>query len=303
MLRGLSQLWGKLRAKRQAQVLQRRAISDALWHSTVAALPFIHRLPTPDLLRLRQLASLFLDRKEFSGARGWVVTDAQAVMVAVQACLPILHIAPPERPDLALRWYDGFVGIVLHESEVRARRSRQDEAGVVHHWQEDLRGEAMQGGPLMLAWSDVAAAGSTASESYNVVIHEFIHVMDMQNGAPDGCPPMPADALRVWQETLQSEYTAFCEQCALWERFGTMASSTVGSGQPVAMAAQRSSGSDSHEGTRLQAPLMDSYGTTSIDEFFAVAAEAYFVRRADFAAMHPRLLALFDGFFRPVRPQ
>jgi MtfA peptidase len=301
MQRGLSQLWGRLRAKRQAQVLQRRAISDALWHSTVAALPFVQALPAPDLLRLRQLASLLLDRKEFSGARGWVVTDAQAVMVAVQACLPILHIAAPERPDLALRWYNGFVGIVLHESEVRARRSRQDEAGVVHHWQEDLRGEAMQGGPLMLAWSDVAAAGSTARESYNVVIHEFIHVMDMQDGVPNGCPPMPAHTRSIWLKTLQSEYAAFCEQCALWERFGTMASATVGNGQAIAMPAQPHGASTPDAGTRLQAPLMDSYGTSSIDEFFAVAAEAYFVRRADFAAMHPRLLALFDGFFRPVQ--
>jgi MtfA peptidase len=274
----LSQLWSKLRERRQARVLKRRAISDALWQSTVAALPFIHALPGSDLLRLRQLATLFLDRKEFSGAQGWVVTDAQAVMVAVQACLPILHIAAPERPDLALRWYDGFVGIVLHAGEVRARRSEQDEAGVVHSWQENLTGETLQGGPLMLAWSDVADAGHTASESYNVVIHEFIHVMDLQDGLADGCPPMPADARRAWQAVLQAEYIAFCEQSTLWERFGGMTSYSPA----------------------LQEPLLDSYGTSSIDEFFAVAAEAYFVRREDFARRHPRLLAQFDGFFNDL---
>ncbi len=267
---------GRWRATRQAQALQRRPISDVLWHSTVATLPFVQAQPTADLLRLRQLASLFLDRKEFSGAQGWVVTDAQAVMVAVQACLPILHIAAPERPDLALRWYDGFLGIVLHAGEVRAQRSEQDEAGVVHHWQEDLTGEAMQGGPLMLAWSDVAAAGSLACESYNVVIHEFIHVMDLQDGLADGCPPLSAPARHDWLRALQSEYELFCEQCVLWERFGTMAS----------------------QHPQLQAPLLDSYGTRSIDEFFAVAAEAYFVRRSDFALRHPQLLAQFDGFFK-----
>jgi MtfA peptidase len=277
MLWKLSQLWGKLRARRQAQVLQRRGISDALWHSTMAALPFIHTLPGADLLRLRQLASLFLDRKEFTGAQGWVVTDAQAVMVATQACLPILYIAPPDRPDLALRWYDGFVGIVLHAGEVRARRSSQDDAGVVHSWQEGLTGETLQGGPLMLAWSDVANAGRTASESYNVVIHEFIHVMDLQDGLADGCPPMPANARRAWQAALQTEYTAFCEQTTLWERFGGMTS----------------------DSPTLQEPLLDSYGTSSIDEFFAVAAEAYFVRRTDFAHRHPQLLQQFDLFFRP----
>jgi Mlc titration factor MtfA (ptsG expression regulator) len=274
----LASLWARLRAARHARKLQRRAISDALWHGTVAALPFIHSLSATELARLRQLASLLLDRKEFSGAQGWVVTDAQAVMVATQACLPLLHIAPPDRPDLALRWYDGFVGIVLHAGEVRARRSQQDEAGVVHSWQEELTGETLQGGPLMLAWSDVADAGRTAQESYNVVIHEFIHVMDLQGGLADGCPPMPAAARAVWMQVLQAEYEAFCEQTALWERFGGMA------GQPHAASPQ--------------APLLDSYGSTSIDEFFAVAAEAYFVRRADFAQAHPRLCGQFDGFFR-----
>jgi MtfA peptidase len=269
----------RLRAARLSRTLQRRAIDDALWRSTVDALPFVHALPEPDLRRLRTLASLFLDRKEFSGAHGWAVTDAQAVMIATQACLPILHIAPPERPDLALQWYDGFVGIVLHAGEVRARRVEADDAGVVHSWQEDLTGETVQGGPLMLSWSDVAAAGSTASESYNVVIHEFVHVMDMQNGEPDGCPPMPHSAQPAWLQVLQAEYEALCEHTAQWERFGTL----VG----------RSSGGNGLS----SAPLLDSYGTSSIDEFFAVAAEAYFVRRADFAAAHPALLAQFDQFF------
>jgi MtfA peptidase len=277
----LSRVGARLRAASHARTLQRRAISDALWQGTLTDLPFVQTLPATDLQRLRRLASLFLDRKEFSGAQGWVVTDAQAVMVSVQACLPILYIAPPDRPDLALRWYDGFVGIVLHASEVRARRTETDEAGVVHSWQENLTGEVVQDGPLMLAWSDVAAAGASASESYNVVIHEFIHVMDMQDGSPDGCPPMPLEARHMWLACMHAQYDAFCEQVQQWERFGSLAVSLSSSGQS----------------TPMQEPLLDSYGTTGIDEFFAVAAEAYFVRRADFASAHPELLALFDRFF------
>jgi MtfA peptidase len=276
-----SRIGAWLRAVSHTRSLQRRAISDALWHSTLDDLPFLQPLSANDLLRLRNLASLFLDRKEFSGAQGWVVTDAQAVMVAVQACVPILHIAPPDRPDLALRWYNGFVGIVLHASEVRARRTETDETGVVHSWQEDLTGEVVQGGPLMLAWSDVAAAGATASESYNVVIHEFIHVMDMQDGTPDGCPPMPANLRSAWLATMQTQYEAFCEQVQRWERFGSLAVTTSVAGQSMPM----------------QGPLLDSYGTSSIDEFFAVAAEAYFVRRSDFSVAYPELSAMFDRFF------
>lgn len=258
----------KITGQRTQAALRRRAISDGLWHSTLQALPFVqqHLRPadaaaTHDLDRLRTLCSLFLDHKEFSGAHGWQVTDEHAVMVAVQACLPLLHIAPPAQPAQALQWYDGFVGIVLHAGEVRARRSEIDQAGVLHQWQESLTGEAQDGGPLMLAYSDVATAGDLAAEAYNVVIHEFVHVIDMRRGAAHG----------QWQEVLQSAFAQHCEHTAQWDRFGTLAT---------------------------KKPLLGSYATENIEEFFAVAAEAYFVRRDDFAAPHADLLALFDGFFR-----
>jgi Mlc titration factor MtfA (ptsG expression regulator) len=45
---------------------------------------------------------------------------------------------------------------------------------------------------------------------------------------------------------------------------------------------------------------LDPYGAQSIDEFFAVACEGYFVQRARFALEFPALVPLFDSFFRPV---
>ncbi len=85
---------------------------------------------------------LFLDRKEFTGADGFVVSDEIAVSIAAQACLPVLH--------LGLEHYGRFVGIVVHRGEVVARREHVDEAGVVHRYDELLSGEAMEGGPVML---------------------------------------------------------------------------------------------------------------------------------------------------------
>jgi Mlc titration factor MtfA (ptsG expression regulator) len=264
-----------LRNAKLASTLKRRAIDENLWQSTLSALPFLAQLDDSELSRLRQLASLFLDSKEFSGAQGFSVTDAHAVMVATQACLPILHIAPPDRPDLALAWYDGFVGIVLHAGEVRARREWVDEHGIAHSGSEDLTGEILEGGPLMLAWSDVQAAGELAEKAYNVVIHEFIHVMDVRDGQADGCPPMPRDQRHQWRITLQAEYERFVEASEAWQRFGSIGNA---SGQTE--------------------PLLDPYGSSSIDEFFAVAAEAYFVQRDAFALQLPNLLAIFDRFFR-----
>ena len=95
---------GWLHRRREARALKRRAIADELWLACVAELRFVALRPAEQQERLRRMASLFLDRKEFTGAQGFVVTDRIALTVALQACLPVL--------ELGIDHYDGFVGIV-----------------------------------------------------------------------------------------------------------------------------------------------------------------------------------------------
>ena len=237
-----------------------RAIPDDLWQAVAGRYPFLAARPPAQLQRLRELAAQFLATKEFHGANGLVITDAVALAIAAQAVLPVLH--------LGLAWYDDFVGIVVHPDEVLARRTVTDESGIVHQYDEVLAGEAMEGGPVMLSWQDVDSAGVTAAEGYNVVIHEFIHKIDMRDGAPDGCPPLPSrEARRAWLAVMQAQYDAFREKVIIAQRFG---------GEP---------------------PWLDAYAAEGIDEFFAVACEAYFVNRPRFEADFPALVPLFDSFF------
>jgi len=247
-------------------------IPDAAWQATLARYPFLAENTPSDAARLRTLAAGFLRDKEFHGAHGFAITDEVALAVAAQAVLPILHLPG------GLAWYDDFVGIVIHRGEVVAARRSTDEAGVVHEYQEVVAGEAMDRGPVMLSWQDVLAGSVTADTGYNVVIHEFAHKIDMRDGSADGCPPLPADfagsgsakqARALWRTTMQVAYEGFRDQTVIAERFGG------------------------------QAPWLDAYGAQSIDEFFAVACEAYFVNRPRFGAEFPTLLPLFNAFFRP----
>ena len=80
----------------------------------------------------------------------------------------------------------------------------------------------------------------------------------------------PADARRHWLQTLQSAYEQFCDRLSIAERFGG------------------------------EVPWLDAYAAQSIDEFFAVACEAYFVNRPAFDRELPALAPLFDAFFRPA---
>jgi len=90
----------------------------------------------------------------------------------------------------------------------------------------------------------------------------------MRDGMPDGCPPLPSRAAREeWLEVMRPQYEAFREKAIIAERFG---------GEPT---------------------WLDPYGATSVDEFFAVACEGYFVNRERFAQEFAPLVRLFDGFF------
>jgi Mlc titration factor MtfA (ptsG expression regulator) len=252
-------MWAALRrhwqARREAAALARRAIPDRLWRRTLKRFPF---LPEDEATqqRLRRLTSLFLDRKEFSGAHGLTVTDDMAVAIAAQACLPVLEIG--------LQAYDGFVGIVVHPGQAMVRRETADDDGVVHAWDEVLSGEAVQGGPVMLSWRDVRSAGPKAALGYNVVIHEFAHVLDMADGAPDGVPLLPPGLDRThWERTLHSEYDTFCD--------------------------------------RVEAEVdtaLDPYGAEAPEEFFAVASEAFFVSAQALRGEHPALYAMLKDYYR-----
>lgn len=247
---------GWLQRWRRTRTLERRPIPDPLWQLTLARFPFLALRSAEDLLALREMSTLFLAEKEFNGARDLVVSDEMAVAIAAQACLPALK--------LGLHWLDRFVGIVVHEDAVVARREMEDEDGIVHAWDEELSGEAMSGGPVMLAWRDVDEAGESAEVGYNVVVHEFAHVIDMRGGVTAGLETVDPQSERgQWLQALADEYEQFAERI-----------------------------------DREEETFLDPYGAEALEEFFAVAAEAFFVAAFEFKAEQPRVYDLLRTFFR-----
>jgi hypothetical protein len=256
----LDRLWKGLRRRREEAAVARRAIPDDLWKRTLIRNPFLRRTRPEDAAELRRLTSLFLDRKEFSTAGGLKLTDAMVVTIAAQAVLPVLR--------LGLQRYDGFVGIVVHPGQVVARREHRDDDGLVHEYDEVLAGEAMEGGPVMLSWQDVRLAPSLAAQSYNVVVHEFAHVLDMEDGVADGTPLLPPDIPAAeWQATMSAEFERFAAQV---EQLGDDTTSLA----------------------------LDPYGAQAEEEFFAVASEAFFVNPAAFRREHPAVYAMFARYYR-----
>lgn len=253
MLGPLTRWW---QDRRDAAALRRRPIPDDLWKRTLIRYPFLRSAADPQGVALRRMTSLFLDRKEFTAMAPLRLTNDVVVAVAAQACLPVLH--------LGLSRYDGFVGIVLQPDQVLARRQHLDEDGVLHEYDEVLSGEAVQGGPVMLSWRDVRGSGHSAAAGYNVVVHEFAHVLDMADGVADGVPLLPPNLPRTqWLQVLMGEYEAFVAR--------------VDAGAPTAL---------------------DPYGAQAPEEFFAVASEALFVAPQGLRAEHPALYRMLARFYR-----
>jgi hypothetical protein len=276
--------WRRWHGLREAAAVRRRPIPDDLWKRTLGRHPFLLRRSARDMAELRRMTSLFLDRKEFSAAGGLRLTDMMAVTVAAQAVLPVLH--------LGLARYDGFVGIVLHADAVRAPREQADDDGVVHTWEEPLAGEAMQGGPLMLSWRDVRMGGRREGgvrTAYNVVIHEFAHVLDMEDGLADGVPLLPPDLPATeWAQALQAAFQQFLARLPAGDDSdAARVPGTLRTDSTTANAAAAAAGGS-----------LDPYAAEGPDEFFAVASEAFFVTPRALKAEHPVLYGVFQRYYR-----
>jgi Mlc titration factor MtfA (ptsG expression regulator) len=244
-----------LRRYRQKRILRAAALPDALWREACTALPFLAMYSSEDLARLRDLVVLFLDAKSIVGVQGHDVTPLQRTMIAIQACVLVLNL------DLAL--YDGFETIFVYPGEFVPGWEYEDEYGVVHRQDDALAGEAMHRGPVVLSWPDVAASADWEGVRMNLVIHEFAHKIDMQNGDANGCPPLPDAARDQWLKVMRDAY----------EDFGARV--------------------DADEDTEI-----DPYAAHSPGEFFAVLSEVFFAEPALLVDEYPDVYREFAHFYR-----
>jgi Mlc titration factor MtfA (ptsG expression regulator) len=233
---------------RRRRVLRKHAMNEATWNRAVQGYSFLERIPRE---RLQQTVLLFLAEKEFTGTHGLEVTDRMRVAIAAQACLPVL--------ELGIDWYAGWSGVVVYPGDFRVRRTEVDEAGVQHEWEDELAGEAMPGGPVVLSW-DAAAH----DREINVVIHEFAHKLDMLNGAADGLPPLHAGMdRRAWQAAFEAAYEGFCDAL-----------------------------------DREKDTWLDPYAAEHPSEFFAVVSERFFTEARETRRRYPDVYEQLRLFYR-----
>ena len=229
----------------------------ASWRAIVEQnVAIFRRLPADDQTELLGHMQVFLSEKHFEGAGGLELTDEIRVTIAAQACLLLLH----RETD----YYPNLTSIIVYPSGYLASEPAPMGNGI---WEEGERGRfgetAQNLGALVLAWDEARRGAATPTDGKNVVLHEFAHQLDFEDGVTDGTPLLHSRAdYAAWAGVMSAEFAA------LRDADDTGAST-----------------------------LIDKYGATNIAEFFAVITEAFFERPRGLRDRHPELYSELQRFY------
>jgi MtfA peptidase len=213
-------------------------------------------LPDVDRQELRGLVQIFVAEKTFEGCGGLELTDEIKVTIAAQACLLLLH----RQTDI----YPRLVTILVYPSAYLARAVKPIGGPMVLEGESARLGESWTSGVVVLSWNDVKAGASDIHDGQNLVLHEFAHQLDREDGAINGTPLLEQKSQYLaWARVLSAEY----------ERL------------------QR----DSWAG---RSTVLDDYGATDPAEFFAVATECFFEKPRVLKKRHPALYEELKTFYR-----
>jgi len=247
-------MFSLFRRWRHNRIIKRSALTNDAWQQSFSQMPLLHSLSDADADRLKNLVILFLHKKSFTGAQGMRVSDEMKLLIAMQACLPILN--------LGLEWYRGWVSIIVYPDSFVPQTNYADDSGIVHRRQNVLSGESWLRGPVILSWQGVDRSGEL--DGSNLVIHEFVHKLDMLNGVANGFPPLHDDmSNREWSDNFSHAFDDFQGK----------------------LNAGKSTG-------------IDSYAATSPAEFFAVLSEVFFERPDWIEEAYPKVYLQLVDFYR-----
>jgi MtfA peptidase len=213
-------------------------------------------LGAPAQARLRDITRVLISEKQWLGRGGLFVTEEMKVTIAGQAALLLLGTDRGYFPNVR--------EVVVFPTEFRTPVAGDD-------WEDDglsdyaSAGQAVDRGPVLLAWDDVLREGRAPATGYNVVLHEFAHQLDFGDGVSRGAPGLGDPALETrWRYVMA-----------------------------VAFA-------DHRRAIKANDPnvFFTPHAADDEMEFFADLTEAFFCRPHDLNDLHSELYQLLGAYYR-----
>ncbi|MXO89451.1 hypothetical protein GRI41_01320 [Altererythrobacter aquaemixtae] len=153
-------------------------------------------------------------------------------------------------------WYDTLRNVLIYPSAFLTHRGTHD-GHLIHENNHATLGESWARGPVILSWDDALHGGLDATDGHNVVIHEFAHQLDGLSGHTNGIPILrKGQAYAGWETAMLDAYHDHVERLERGEH-----------------------------------TLIDPYGATNHEEFFAEAIVTFFERPAALRREEPALYA------------
>ena len=160
-------------------------------------------------------------------------------------------------------WYRHLRTILVYPGAFKSRVKRHD--GYVVTESEEVRlGESWARGPVVLSWQATEDGALNDRSGHNVVFHEFAHQLDNLSGFTDGAPILrKGQKFDDWNRLFNAAYEKH-----------------------------------KHDVAAGVTTVIDNYGATNLEEFFAVAVEVFFERpyalRQAEPAVYKQLAIYFD---------
>ena len=226
------------------------------WLSIIESNLSIYRsLPSEQQKELLGYIQVFLKEKQFIGCLGLQITEEIKVTIAAIACLLLFGDRKTYFPNLrsVLVYPHAYIvnELIMNSYVVEERRV----ARLGESWTRDQ---------LVLSWEQVQQDIRNWKDGHNVILHEFAHQLDQEDGQAEGVPIL-ARALdyEIWKQVMSAEYLQLCDR--------------VENGQKS---------------------VIDNYGATSPAEFFAVATETFFEKPNQLYQKHQNLYELLQRYYR-----
>ncbi|MBD2489262.1 M90 family metallopeptidase [Aulosira sp. FACHB-615] len=242
--------------KRRRNRIKKRPFPP-LWSAVIENnLPIYLRLTPQERRRLQGHIQIFLAEKQFIGCQGLQVTAEMKITIAAVACLLLLN----ERGE----YFPKLRSILIYPSTYFVNQTVAVSDYVVEERRDARLGESWVKDQVILSWEQVQRDTKNWSDGHNVVLHEFAHQLDQEDGKAEGVPILPnkSDYL-VWSQVMTAEYQQLC--------------------------------SDIQQDIKT---VIDSYGATNPAEFFAVATETFFEKPQQLLEKHSQLYELLQRYYQ-----
>jgi Mlc titration factor MtfA (ptsG expression regulator) len=227
------------------------------WLNILEKNVYLYRI-LPHYLRqkLHRYILVFLAEKQFIGCGGLDITTEIKITIAAQACLLLLS----NRSN----YYPYLDSILVYPSIFVVKRNQPFEEYYLEE-KQILSGESWgKHGLIVLAWDQVQNEAKNHHHGHNVVIHEFAHQLDREDGSINGVPKLKTNAeYQAWAEVFSQAYQQLCN--------------------------------DLERGNKS---VINAYGATNTAEFFAVASETYFTKPQALKNKYPQLYEQLKNYYQ-----